>query len=354
MKIAITGGTKGPTISSHPRHIGIMDKQDGSANFQCMRINFDSRADRNLFCQDRLAVQQLRAYAIKIEVGQEESGTTMKPSAMIVHWCEEEQAQEINRTQPTHETTTTTTMKSNKYTTHTSKINTTTHTNHILFTHIPTHTPHTQISSHTLHTYTPIHTLPTNVTHTMPTHTPIQALPTHTPTHTPPTNTHPHTLPLHIHTQTLPIPPIPLTNTPQFSRTKKCERWTVGTADGLERMLGYPSIGPGISITRKTRPKMPSHLSQVNPLRFYTIHTHLLYTSPLSNLHSHHKHNLSQTLPHNPHPISPPTIHTHPLYTSHLSNLLRYHKYNLPQSLPHIPLPTSPPKYTHTFYTHHP
>jgi hypothetical protein len=53
MKAAITGGTKGPPISSHPHHIDIKDKQDGSANFQCMRINFESRADRNLFCQER-------------------------------------------------------------------------------------------------------------------------------------------------------------------------------------------------------------------------------------------------------------------------------------------------------------
>ena len=94
MKAAITGGTKGPLISSHPHHIDIKDKQDGSTNFQCMRINFDARADRNLFCQERLMVQNLRAYAIKIEVGQEEGGTTMNPSTMMVNWCEEEQVEE--------------------------------------------------------------------------------------------------------------------------------------------------------------------------------------------------------------------------------------------------------------------
>ena len=58
------------------------------------------------------------------------------------------------------------------------------------------------------------------------------------------------------------IPINPLTNTYQFPGTKKCERWTVGTADGLERMLGYPSIGPGIAIARKAPPKMPAHLSE--------------------------------------------------------------------------------------------
>ena len=36
----------------------------------------------------------------------------------------------------------------------------------------------------------------------------------------------------------------------------------MGTADGLERMLGYPSIGPGIAIARKALPKMPAHLAQ--------------------------------------------------------------------------------------------
>ena len=53
MKTAITGGANGPAISSHPHHIDIMDKQDGTPHFNCMRTNFESRADRNLFCQAR-------------------------------------------------------------------------------------------------------------------------------------------------------------------------------------------------------------------------------------------------------------------------------------------------------------
>jgi hypothetical protein len=93
MKSAITGETKGPRISSHPHHIDIKNKQDGTPNFKCMRINFDSRADRNLFCQDRLAIKKIRAYAINIQVGQEEGGTTMNASTMTVNWCQEEQVE---------------------------------------------------------------------------------------------------------------------------------------------------------------------------------------------------------------------------------------------------------------------
>jgi hypothetical protein len=62
MKTAITGSTKGPCISSHPHHINIIDKLDGTPTFQCMRINFDSRADRNLFCQARLVTSQIRTH----------------------------------------------------------------------------------------------------------------------------------------------------------------------------------------------------------------------------------------------------------------------------------------------------
>ena len=47
-----------------------------------------------------------------------------------------------------------------------------------------------------------------------------------------------------------------------FSESKKCEKWRIGTADGHERLLGYPSIGPGVVITHKPRPKMPSHLTE--------------------------------------------------------------------------------------------
>ena len=47
-----------------------------------------------------------------------------------------------------------------------------------------------------------------------------------------------------------------------FSESKKCEKWRIGTADGHERLLGYPSIGPGVIITHKSRPKMPTHLTQ--------------------------------------------------------------------------------------------
>jgi hypothetical protein len=106
MKLAITGGTKGPGISSHPHHIDIKNKLDGTANFKCMRINFDSRADRNLFCQDRLAIQQIRAYAINIQVGQEEGGTKMNASTMTVNWCEEELVEKKKGIKPTHESTT--------------------------------------------------------------------------------------------------------------------------------------------------------------------------------------------------------------------------------------------------------
>ena len=62
MKTAITGSTKGPCISSHPHHINIIDKLDGTPTFQCMRVNFDSRADRNLFCQAKPVISQLRMY----------------------------------------------------------------------------------------------------------------------------------------------------------------------------------------------------------------------------------------------------------------------------------------------------
>ena len=62
MKTAITGSIKGPCISSHPHHINIIDKLDGTPTFQCMRVNFDSRADRNLFCQAKLVISQLRMY----------------------------------------------------------------------------------------------------------------------------------------------------------------------------------------------------------------------------------------------------------------------------------------------------
>ena len=61
MKTAITGTGKGPCISSHPHHINIMDKLDGTPSFLCMRINFESRADRNLFCQAQLTALRLRA-----------------------------------------------------------------------------------------------------------------------------------------------------------------------------------------------------------------------------------------------------------------------------------------------------
>ena len=54
MKAAVTGSGKGPSISSHPHHINIIDKLDGTPSFLCMRINFESRADRSLFCQARL------------------------------------------------------------------------------------------------------------------------------------------------------------------------------------------------------------------------------------------------------------------------------------------------------------
>ena len=50
MKAAISGSNKGPCVSSHPHHINIIDKLDGTPDFKCMRINFDSRTDRNLFC----------------------------------------------------------------------------------------------------------------------------------------------------------------------------------------------------------------------------------------------------------------------------------------------------------------
>ena len=42
MKTAITGGANGPAISSHPYHIDIMDKQDGTPHFNCMRISTSS------------------------------------------------------------------------------------------------------------------------------------------------------------------------------------------------------------------------------------------------------------------------------------------------------------------------
>ena len=93
MKTAITGGAKGLAISTHPHYIDIVDKQDGTPHFNCMRINlhfFESRDERNLFCQVRLVIPKLRAYAIKIQVGQVEGGTTMNATTMIVNWCEEE------------------------------------------------------------------------------------------------------------------------------------------------------------------------------------------------------------------------------------------------------------------------
>ena len=175
MKSAITGSSKGPSISSHPHHINIIDKLDGTPSFQCMRINFESRADRNLFCQvqlisphplpfiaplplipttlpdhhlstippvttlchhllpphqtttpchqftqpprpplhatnshrqsltyqDRLFAQPLRAYKIAIQVGQEEGGSTMNPTTMILNWKEEELVIQTKRIKPT-------------------------------------------------------------------------------------------------------------------------------------------------------------------------------------------------------------------------------------------------------------
>ena len=53
-KAAVTGSGKGPNISSHPHHINIIDKLDGTPSFLCMKINFESKADRSLFCQARL------------------------------------------------------------------------------------------------------------------------------------------------------------------------------------------------------------------------------------------------------------------------------------------------------------
>ena len=90
IKAAVTGGAKGPAISSHPHQIPIVDKQDGSTHFACMRINFESKEARAMICHQRLRVDKLRAYATKIEVGQEEGGTTMNPTTMIVNWCEED------------------------------------------------------------------------------------------------------------------------------------------------------------------------------------------------------------------------------------------------------------------------
>jgi hypothetical protein len=54
-----------------------------------------------------------------------------------------------------------------------------------------------------------------------------------------------------------------------FGESKKCEKWRIGTADGHERLLGYPSIGPGVVTTYKIRPKMPNHLSEekINELK---------------------------------------------------------------------------------------
>ena len=128
-----------------------------------------------------------------------------------------------------------------------------------------------------------------------------------------------------IPTHTIPTSTNPQTNTPQFQHTKKCERWTVGTADGLERMLGYPSIGPGIAIARKPLPKMPAHLTQVSPTKKlnttpsqptltpwlnYNTHNHITHTHPLltsllnTHLRRYHQ-SQSQTIP--------ITIHTHDL-----------------------------------------
>ena len=122
MKKAISGSAKGPCISSHPHHINIIDKQDGTPNFQCMRINFDTRADRNLFCQARLVIPQLRAYQIAIEVGQEDGGTTMNPTRMFANWSKEERVRK-KETKPTHTITTTTITVPNDQTSHTTNTN---------------------------------------------------------------------------------------------------------------------------------------------------------------------------------------------------------------------------------------
>ena len=153
-------------------------------------------------------IPKIRAYAIKIQVGQEEGGTTMNATTMIVNWCEEEKVTKKSGTKPTQETktTTTTTTKSNKQTTHTKETNITT-------TPTKTNMKETQLRTKE-HTSTPSNSQ---------------------------------------------------TNTPQFPETKKCERWTVGTVDGLQQIMGYLSIGPGISIARKARPRMPAHLTTVNP-----------------------------------------------------------------------------------------
>ena len=63
-KAAISGSNKGPCVSSHPHHINIIDKLDGTPDFKCMRINFDSRTDRNLFCQARLITPQPGAHSM--------------------------------------------------------------------------------------------------------------------------------------------------------------------------------------------------------------------------------------------------------------------------------------------------
>ena len=100
-----------------------------------------------------------------------------------------------------------------------------------------------------------------------------------------------------------------------FSTTKKCEKWKIGTADGQERILGYPSIGPGIVITYKPRPKMPSHLTQESP-----------YSNQIQ------KHNQTQPPTHVPqksnHTLPPPhttNYHHHQLIPFHITSFSHPH-----------------------------
>ena len=222
----------------------------------------------------------------------------MNPSTMMVNWCEEEQVEGINGTKPTPAITNTTS---------------------------------TQTHTQTILTHSLIQAWPTNA--------PTQVILKHNSNHTPP-------LPIPYHVMSTPT--TPQTNTSQFQHTKKCERWTVGTADGLERMLGYPSIGPGISIARKPLPKMPAHLSQVKhtkqPNTGPSQPTVILWPNHNTNNHISHTHSLFTSLLNTP-PLtyhtnpnqkhSNQSQHTHPPYTSPLSNLLNLYKQSLSQISPH-------------------
>ena len=119
--------------------------------------------------------------------------------------------------------------------------------------------------------------------------------------------------------------------------------------DGKERLLGYPSIGPGITITHKPVPKMPSHLTQESPYSSQ-IPKHKQPSPPTQELRRPNHilpplHSITCHL----HPLLPTLVTTHVPLLCALAITLDHHPLPLPTtnaSLHHLP----PPHLVTTFY----